>query len=311
MLQRIDPHRLDDPVVRAAWLEARKQGIGGSDAPAICGLSQYSSPLHVYLQKTGALEDKDSKVKRSGRLLEEVVAKLYEEQIGCSVWWPEYAISQHKDIPWMLASIDRFSFIGTKQRVVQIKTVGDRRQGGYGQPGTDDIPESVIVQVQHEMCVTDLEIADVPVFDRRTGDLFVYTVQRNDQLIEKLIRIERVFWNRVLDRQEPPPDYEHPETLDLLKRVYGVRDELAIALGEDAAALVRTYQDAAERETLARKAKEACKAELLHLMGEAGLARLPDGITLTRKTVERRGYHVEPTTYLDFRIRCPKEAKDE
>lgn len=30
------------------WLKARKNGIGGSDAGAICGLNPYRSPIAVY-----------------------------------------------------------------------------------------------------------------------------------------------------------------------------------------------------------------------------------------------------------------------
>ena len=35
------------------WLGARRKGVGGSDSAAVCGLSCYSSPLDVWLQKTG------------------------------------------------------------------------------------------------------------------------------------------------------------------------------------------------------------------------------------------------------------------
>ena len=34
------------------WLEQRKQGIGGSDAGAVCGLNPYASPMSVYQDKT-------------------------------------------------------------------------------------------------------------------------------------------------------------------------------------------------------------------------------------------------------------------
>ncbi|MCP1399259.1 putative phage-related endonuclease [Bacillus cereus] len=33
------------------WLEARKSGIGGSDAAAIAGLNKWSSPIRVYYDK--------------------------------------------------------------------------------------------------------------------------------------------------------------------------------------------------------------------------------------------------------------------
>ena len=37
---------------REEWLRYRKQGIGGSDAGAICGLNPYCSAMQVYYDKT-------------------------------------------------------------------------------------------------------------------------------------------------------------------------------------------------------------------------------------------------------------------
>ena len=37
---------------RDEWLKYRKQGIGGSDAGAICGLNPYTTAMHVYYDKT-------------------------------------------------------------------------------------------------------------------------------------------------------------------------------------------------------------------------------------------------------------------
>ena len=37
---------------RDEWLKLRKEGIGGSDAGAICGLNPYASPMSVYQDKT-------------------------------------------------------------------------------------------------------------------------------------------------------------------------------------------------------------------------------------------------------------------
>lgn len=63
---------------RNEWLQLRKNGIGGSDAGAICGLNPYASPLSVYMDKTGGLEEKeDNEAMRQGRDLEEYVARRF------------------------------------------------------------------------------------------------------------------------------------------------------------------------------------------------------------------------------------------
>ncbi len=37
------------------WLEHRKQGIGGSDAAVVCGISRYKSPVELWLDKTNQI----------------------------------------------------------------------------------------------------------------------------------------------------------------------------------------------------------------------------------------------------------------
>lgn len=39
----------------AEWLEYRKRGIGGSDASVVCGISQYKSPVELWMEKTNQL----------------------------------------------------------------------------------------------------------------------------------------------------------------------------------------------------------------------------------------------------------------
>ena len=43
---------------RPEWLEQRRKTVGGSDAAAIVGLSQYASAYTVWADKTGRLPDK-------------------------------------------------------------------------------------------------------------------------------------------------------------------------------------------------------------------------------------------------------------
>ena len=65
------------------WLKERKNGIGGSDAGAICGLNPYRSPLAVYQDKTSTeTDDTDSESMRQGRDFEDYVARRFMEETG-------------------------------------------------------------------------------------------------------------------------------------------------------------------------------------------------------------------------------------
>ena len=71
---------------REEWLERRCHTIGGSDAAGIVGLSKYSTPYTVFLDKTGRLPDKpDNEAMRQGRDLEDYVAQRWMEATGKKV----------------------------------------------------------------------------------------------------------------------------------------------------------------------------------------------------------------------------------
>lgn len=70
------------------WLMLRKNGIGGSEAGAVCGLNPYVSPLEVYVSKTceGTCEEiPDNEAMREGRDFEDYVAKRFMEASGLKV----------------------------------------------------------------------------------------------------------------------------------------------------------------------------------------------------------------------------------
>ena len=61
------------PADHSAWLEARKRGLGGSDAGAAVGVNKYRSNVDVWNEKTGAVTPMDISDKpavRFGKLAE-------------------------------------------------------------------------------------------------------------------------------------------------------------------------------------------------------------------------------------------------
>ena len=65
------------------WLQYRKQGIGGSDAGAVCGLNPYRTAMQVYQDKTSEeIEEIDNESMRQGREFEDYVARRFTEATG-------------------------------------------------------------------------------------------------------------------------------------------------------------------------------------------------------------------------------------
>ncbi|MBU66047.1 MAG: hypothetical protein CL858_11415 [Cupriavidus sp.] len=183
---------------RGDWLEVRKQGIGGSDAAAAVGLNPYKSQLELWLEKTGREAelrkpdpDDDTEPIYWGTLLEPLVAAHYTKRTGNRVRRVN-AVLQHREIPFMLANIDR--------EVVGVENVGLLECKTAGINGArlwrDGVPEYVQLQVQHQLAVTGKSAGDVAVLI--CGQAFeVHRIERDDALIARLIELEARFWRYV------------------------------------------------------------------------------------------------------------------
>jgi putative phage-type endonuclease len=192
---------------RADWLAIRKTGIGSSDAAAAVGLSPYKSPLELWLEKTGRDEglDKPDPTDTThpvywGALLEPIVASSYTQQTGRKVRKVN-AVLQHPQYPFMLANLDR-EVVGTPEvQILECKTAGEFGARHW----RDGVPEYVQLQVQHQLAVTGRQSADVAVL--LCGQkLEVHRIQRDEELITRLIALEARFWEFVTRDMPPPAD---------------------------------------------------------------------------------------------------------
>jgi putative phage-type endonuclease len=190
---------------RGEWLEVRKSGIGGSDAAAAIGLNPYMSPLELWLIKTGRDTtlprpdaDDTSEPVYWGTLLEPIVVASYTKQTGNRVRRVN-AVLRHPSIAFMLANIDREVVGVPGVQILECKTAGE-----FGaRLWREGVPDYVLVQVQHQLAVTGKRAADVAVL--LCGQkLEVHRIERDDELIARLIPLEAAFW-RYVETDTPPP----------------------------------------------------------------------------------------------------------
>ena len=202
-LRLVDTRKIE----RADWLEVRKSGIGGSDAAAAVGLNPHKSALELWMEKTGRdahLPQPDPTDTREpvfwGSLLEPIVAAAYTQQTGNRVRKVN-AVLRHPTVPYMLANLDREVVGAPGVQILECKTAGE-----FGaRLWRDGVPEYVQLQVQHQLAVTGKQAADVAVL--LCGQkLEVYRIQRDDDLIARLIELEGDFWRHVTEGRPPPAD---------------------------------------------------------------------------------------------------------
>jgi putative phage-type endonuclease len=194
------------------WLRERKNYLGGTDLAAICGLNPYRTALDVYLDKTSDnISEETNAAMRWGTLLEDVVAKAYSEDTGYDVeiepntiYYPQYS--------FLAANIDRW--VGNKKFVLECKTAGFTKVKEWGDSGTDQIPESYLVQVAYYGAICDVPKVDIAVLIGGQ-DFRIYTYNRNKDLEDKIIKIGINFWHNHIKKRIPPKCVNTRDTFNL------------------------------------------------------------------------------------------------
>lgn len=190
---------------REEWLALRRNGIGGSDAGAICGLNPYTSAMDVYVNKTSEdpQEDYDNEAMREGRDLEDYVAHRFSEASGLKVRRANvmYASREH---PFMIADVDRL-VVGKEEGLLglECKTASPYSADKWKD---DAVPAHYLAQCYHYMAVLGASAWYIAVIIY--GREFKYVrIERDEDIIQNLIRIEQDFWeNHVLQKVMPEPD---------------------------------------------------------------------------------------------------------
>jgi putative phage-type endonuclease len=283
---------------RDTWLAERRKGVTSTDAAAIAGVSPWATALDVYLDKKGLLPQKFvSKAMDWGTRLETTIAQAYADVAGEPLDVPPMLV-RSREWPFLLASLDRVTRGGRK--IVELKSA--RTAEGWGEAGTDDLPEYYIAQTQHQMATTGIHQVDVAVLIGGS-DFRIYHVERNHHLIEILFGMASDFWKRVESNQPPEPDWKHPRTPELVGKMYGVAEALDVWLGHDVRDLAELYVALGREEKELKERRESVKAKLLFAMGMAGKANLPGGAVMTRKTIRNKGYTVEPFEYIRLNVK--------
>lgn len=186
---------------KESWLRYRKQGIGGSDAGAVCGLNPYRTAIQVYYDKTSdTIGEFDNEAMRQGRDLEEYVARRFCEASGKKVRRANAMFYDEKN-SFMLADVDRM--IVGENAGLECKTASPYMADHWRD---DNIPLSYLIQCYHYMsvCNADAWYIAVVIYGK---DFKYYRIERDDEAIELINRIEKDFWyNHIIPKVLPDPD---------------------------------------------------------------------------------------------------------
>jgi putative phage-type endonuclease len=175
--------------------EARRHGIGGSDAPVIAGVSPYKTAVELWREKAGMAEPPnldDVEVIRWGNLLEEVVADEFSRRTGLKLRRVNETLADRRD-PFLMAHLDR-RVVG-ERALVEIKTT----RGLDGDAARADH----VTQVLHYMHVADMQRGFI-VYLVAGQRMVFFEIARDQEAIEQLVEAERTFWQHVRECTPPP-----------------------------------------------------------------------------------------------------------
>lgn len=275
-------------------------GIGGSDAPVVCGLARWKTPLQLWVEKTRAMEgifdeeDDDNPLLLWGTLMEPQILKQYGKDTKRIITRHKDLI-RHPDISWLIAHLDGKQT--DKERgegVVEAKNVSRY----VSERWLDAPPLEVQCQAQHYMATTDLPYATA--VGLVGGHQLVWQdIERNQPFIDALLEREEAFWLRVLADNPPlatAADHKFLNTLEpvvpakviIFDGEVGALDaELQLILNE--IEKQKAVMDPLEEE------KKRIEALIKQKMGDAEEAHTPAGQVFTYKEVVvkeaiRKGY---------------------
>lgn len=246
-------------------LEDRRHYVGGSDVPAILGVSPYANATDVWLAKTGRLEVKPhpSLAAEIGDRMEPMLVEWTRDRVapGANV---ERDRHFHHDNGIFRAQVD--GWLPDRAEVIESKTSGlvngMWRNDEWGADGTDHVPFAVLAQVNFQLLCTGADAAHVAAFlGAGVGPRF-YLVERSQGLIDDIRDVCERFWNdNVLADVQP----EARPSLEALEE--HVREPLKMVTIDESYG--DWWMQIQEQEAKVKGAKEEARRQVLEEMGDA------------------------------------------
>ena len=291
---RRDPLVLVDTtgLSREAWLAYRRQGIGGSDAAAVLGISPFWTAVDLYYDKLNhPIEDDGSSwvAMEVGTLLEDLVARIFAKKTGLKVYQRK-CMFQHPDHPWMLADLDYLvEMPDGSTAILECKTTNYNARDKWEYDGKPIVPQYYEAQGRHYMAVMNLDrVYFCCLYGNSEDEVIIRSIDRDLDYESELIALEENFWTNHVQAKVPPPYIEGNGALVLesLRRCLGpsYKDAPPVSLTDAQSENVRRYVEMREQKSAANafvkqveNQMELLKARIITDMGGSWSAGYEDG----------------------------------
>lgn len=275
-------------MLTAEQREQRRKYLGSSDYPKLLQTTPFkpkdkSHACDVYWSKIAPLpEEQDSPTYIvTGNRLEPDLVVWTGEQLGVEVITASdkmFRVSKDG-----ISACNHDGLIAGKDEGVEAKFRNGELAQAFGDPGTDQVADDVIIQVQEQMYCSDLSKVWVPLAVPSYYGLEyrLYCVPRDEVLIERMIAFGTEWWAKHVAADPPlPPDPNSGPPMYVLKameRRKGAEAKLGPAELE-----ATIHMEILKGDIKENKAEvEDLKKFLITSFGDCDSGRLPDNRLLT------------------------------
>ena len=248
------------------WEADRRNYIGASETPMVCGESPYGGPLTLVRRKLGLDVVEETHAMRRGSIYEAAICTEF------GVLHPEVRLElaetrAHPSAEWLRATPDRIVRLHGEVGALEAKLVHPSQRDRYGESGSDDLPADKLIQVQTQMMVFGLAFAYVVVnFGFETREYYV----RADRDIQAMVfdMSHDLWYHHVLTGELPAPDVA-TDTYEAIQRTLNQRADTMIAADEHLAELIAEFGAVKAAKKAAEVREDALKAQLGVAIGHA------------------------------------------
>jgi predicted phage-related endonuclease len=306
---------------REDWLKRRESDVTASAIGTLLGVHEYVTEFQLWALKSGEIKEdpEATPAMERGTLLEPVAAELIRRRHPD--WQITYPVGLYYREPASRigATPDVFAVDPKREGFgnLQVKNVepGIFRQKWQQPDGTIEPPLWIVIQSLTEAALTGASWAMVGALTVGHGlDLHLIEIPVHDKIMGRLRKASLAFWKRVAEKDPPPVNFE--KDADTIKALYPIADE---GVTIDLSGNNRLPELVAMRESLqsreadgnsATKERKTIDAEILSFLGSAAYGRLADGRLIEAKTIRRKAYAVEESSYRTIKIKEAMSAAD-
>lgn len=181
------------------WLSWRQGGIGGSDAPAIMGVSPWDTPLSLWLRRKGHLPRKmDTLAMQRGHDLEPIAREKAAAEIGMMF---NPMCGQHDKFPFLRASFDGVELGMRALQEIKAPAVEEHELAL-----NNLVPAKYWPQVQHQMMVSKIKKTYYVSYRPEAGrndELAIVEVDADREYQKRLFAAEKAWWGCFTEDRMP------------------------------------------------------------------------------------------------------------